>query len=372
MRVIDRYLIKEVLYALLAVTPILLLIFISNRFLSYLAEAAAGKLPGAVIFTLLGLKSIGVLALILPLVFYLSVVFALGRLYKDSEMTVLAACGVGPLQVLKTILLPATALAVLVAILAMYVAPWAGSQSKQVRQQAEAGSELSTLLPGRFKESRQGDHIFYAEELSSDYQFMRNVFVQSRQHGKLNILSSERGVQQIDKVSGDQYVVLKDGNRYEWTPGQTDFKIINYKKYTLRVEQREPAPAEETQEVKRTATLLDSGKPEDIAELQWRLSIAISTILLAMLGVGLARTTPRQGRYAKLFVAILAYIIYNNMMGVARSWVAHGVVSPAVGIWWVHGLLLLAIGVIFMHQAGFLSQLLSRRTVPLGSQSKVV
>ncbi|MEW6353367.1 MAG: LPS export ABC transporter permease LptF [Pseudomonadota bacterium] len=352
MRVIDRYLIKEVVYALLAVTPILLLIFISNRLLAYLAEAASGKLPADVIFTLLGLKSISVLGLILPLVFYLAIVFALGRLYKDSEMTVLAACGVSPLQIARIILAPALVLAVLVAALAMYVVPWASAQSKDVRQRAETGSELSTILPGRFKESRHGDHIFYAEQLSADFQAMRNVFVQSRQDDKLNIVSSEHGVQYIDKNSGDQIVVLRDGTRYEWTPNQTDFKIVNFKTYTLRITQKNPAPAEQAREARPTQTLLHSTKLDDVAELQWRISMPLSTVLLALLAVVLARTTPRRGRYAKLFAAVLIYIIYNNTMSIARTWVSQGVVAPWPGMWWVHGLVLIGVIVLFARHTG--------------------
>lgn len=352
MKVIQRYLIKEVLYALLAVTPILLLIFVSNRFLLYLTEAAAGRLPHDVVLSLLGLKSLRVLALVIPLTFYLSIVLALGRLYKDSEMVVLAACGVSPAQILRIVLASALGMAVLVAWLAMYVDPWANGQSNSIKQRAEARAEIGTVIPGRFKESRRGDHIFYAERVSPDYKFMYNVFIQSYQQDKLNILSSARGTQYIEPKSGDQFIILRDGNRYEWANGYSDYKIVNYQKYTLRIPQKNPVSVEPAGNVKSTASLVDSTDPKDVAELQWRLSMPISVLLLAMLGVGLARTTPRQGRYAKLFIAILVYIIYNNMMGVARSWVERDVVSPLLGMWWVHGVMLIAVLIIFLHQMG--------------------
>lgn len=361
LKIIDRYVIKEVLYALLAVTPVLLLIFVSNRLLLYLTEVAAGKLPGDVIFTLLGLKAIRVLALVLPLTFFLSVVLALGRLYKDSEMTVLAACGVSTAQMARIVLVPALALALVVAWLATYVDPWANQQSTQVKQRAETDAEISAVVPGRFKESRRGDHIFYAEQISPDYRFMRNIFVQSRQHGKLNILAAENGSQYTDPHSGSQFILLRDGYRYEWTPGQSDYKIINYEKYTLRIDQKAPPAAEEKRDLKPTAVLLRSTETADIAELQWRLSMPISAVLLALLAVVLARTTPRQGRYAKLAVAVLVYIIYNNMMSVARSWVERGVVPLWPGMGWVHLGLLAVLAVLFVQEMGVSGLAAARR-----------
>lgn len=353
MQIITRYLIKEVSFTLLAVTPILLLIFLSNRLVQYLTDAASGKFPGDIVFSLLGLKSITVLAVVLPLVFFLSIILALGRLYKDSEMTALAACaGVGPPRVIRIMLIPATFVTIAVAILSIYVGPWAYGQSNQIKDRAEKGSELSTIIAGRFKESSQGDHIFYAETLSPDGLAMKNVFIQSRQHGRLIVSSSAKGTKFTDKNTGDQFLLLEDGNRYEFRPDHTKFKTIQYEKYSVRIQQKEVAPADDERNAKPLTELLKSSKRKDIAEVQWRFSMPVSALLLALLGVLLARTTPRQGRYAKLFVAILAYIAYNNLMGVARSWIINGVVPPVFGMWWVHVLMLLVIIVMFFRQLG--------------------
>jgi lipopolysaccharide export system permease protein len=353
LRIINRYLFKEVLYALLAVTPILLLIFISNRFLSYLTDAATGKLSGDLILTLLSLKSVTVLAVVLPLVLFLSVVLALGRLYKDSEMMVLAACGVGPAQIIRIVVFPAAlTLALIVGALSMYVNPWATQRAEEVEQRAEDDSDIRTIVPGRFKESRNGTGVFYAEKLSRDYERMRNVFVQSWKDDKLNILSAEHGTISIDK-NGDEFMTFKDGNLYGWSPDRDEYSIIKYEKYSTRIENKAPAPIKNTREIKLTSALWGSDNPRDIAELQWRISLPLSAILLAVLAVLLARTTPRQGRYAKLFFAILIYITYNNTLSVAQSWVAHGVVSPLIGVWWVHVILLMLIGVLYVRQIGF-------------------
>ncbi len=352
LRIINRYLIKEVLYTLLVVAPILLLIFLSNRFVQYLGDVASGKFPVDIVFGLLGLKSISVLSLVLPLVFFLSIVLALGRLYKDSEMTALAACGIGPLQVLRIIFPAALGIALIVAFLSLLAGPWALGQSDQIKERAEKGMELSTIVAGRFKESSQGDHIFYAEKLSPDARFMDNVFIQSRQGDKLNILSSASATKYIDKQTGDQFLLLENGSRYEMSPDHKEFSVTRYEKYFVRFEQEESVPVDEQREARATSVLMNSSNVKNIAELQWRISMPISTLMLAMLGVLLARTTPRQGRYAKLLAAILVYIIYNNLMGVAHSWVMNGLVPPWFGMWWVHALMLLVIVTLFIRHTG--------------------
>ena len=89
-------------------------------------------------------------------------------------------------------------------------------------------------------------------------------------------------------------------------------------------------------------------------------------LLLAVLGVLLARTTPRQGRYAKLFMAILVYIIYMNLMTVARAWVEHSVAPPGLGMWWVHGVVLAVIAVLLGRQMGVTIPLSIPRLAPKG------
>lgn len=351
MRLIDRYVMREVFYTLLAVTPVLLLIFLSHRFVLYLGDVAGGHFTEDILPPLLALNSISILPLLLPLVFYLSVLLALGRLYRDSEMIVLAACGVSPTRVLSTVIASALGLAVIVAALSIYVVPWAIARSDQIAHRAESAPEISLLTAGRFKESRAGDRIVYVEEISPDFKEMHNVFIQSRERGKVDILAAQSGHRYVDK-NGNEFVVLEHGNRYQWTPNRPDYKIANYEKYTLRIRQRKAEPEEDLRKTRSIAALLNSDERQAKAEVQWRLSMPLSAILLAMLGALLARTTPRQGRYAKLFMAIVLYIIYNNLLSVARAWVDQGRVPPLIGLWWVHALLLLGIILLYVRQAG--------------------
>ncbi len=353
MRIFNRYLMREVLDSMLGVTPILLLIFLSDRFVRYLAEAAAGNMSSAVILDLLALKSLVALVLILPLAFFIATLLALGRMYKDSEMIALMACGAGTATVLKMLLRFTVGLALVVAVLSLVVAPWAAGRSNQITHQAEARSEITSVIPGSFKESRKGDHILYVESVSADQSVLQNVFIQSRSAESLDIVAANNGVKHTDAKTGDQFIVLQNGNRYEGSPGSANYKIINYEKYSLRIRDADPAPVAEALNAKPTLTLWNATDSNAIAELQWRISMPLSVLVFGMLGALLARTSPREGKYAKLFVAFLIYLIYNNMLGVARAWLDRGLVEPIVGMWWVHIAALLLVAVLFMHQVGF-------------------
>lgn len=372
--VVNRYIARELLQTMLAVALILLLISLSTRFVRFLGEAASGELPVDIVFTLIGLKSVDYLVIVFPLAFYLAALLTFSRMYRDSEMVALNACGVGPGRLIKSVMLFAPAVALVVAILSLYAAPWAAEKAIQMREKAEQASELSGLIAGQFRESRRGDVVFYVEQLSANRKSMENVFIQTRKareapggegqgatksfaddlagQKSLGVLSSSSGYRYVDEESGDQFVVMEDGFRYEGKPGDPRYKIIKFEKHGVRVEEKDFTPAKRKREAIPTPDLWDDADPRSSAEMQWRLSWPLSALLLPLLALPLSRTSPREGRLDRLFVAVLAYIIYNNMLGVARDMIAEGGLWERLGIWWVHGLLLLIVVALIAWQNG--------------------
>ncbi len=350
--IIQRYLLKEIVVNWIAVTAVLFLIYISNRFIRYLADAAAGSLPADVVLILLALKSLTSLPILLPLALYLAVLLALGRFYKDSEMTALAACGVGLSGVLRAVAGLSLVVTLAMLALSLYAAPWAQQKARQVEAQAQASADFSGIASGRFKESRSGDFVFYTERISADRKVMENVFAHQERDGITNLLAADKAYQTIDKESGDRFVVFADGYRYEGVPGDADFKIVQYKEHGVRIQRRQATTTSTRLAARPTEALWRSTNRDEIAELHWRFAMPLSTLFLTILAVMLSRTDPRQGRFAKLFSAILVYLIYNNLMGVGRSWLEQGVVPAGFGLWWVHGLLFVLFSVLWVKQLG--------------------
>jgi lipopolysaccharide export system permease protein len=345
--VINRYISKEILQTLVAVLAVLLLVFISRQLVLYLAEAASGKISNEIVFHLLTLRTVTSFSVILPFGLYLAVLLAFGRLYKDSEMTALAACGVGPGQILKTVTLIATVCGLVVAVFSFWATPLANEKVFQVREQAQATSPFATVSAGQFSGIGNSGEVFYVENLSEDRKRLKDVFVQSQQKdGEMDIFSARSGHQYIDPKTHARYLVLVDGYRYMGTPGSADFRIQKYEKNAMRLEAQEVIPLHRKRWAKPTSELWSSDDLLDRAEFQSRFAMPFATILLAVLAMLLSRTSPRQGRFAKLFIAILVFVIYYNTLSVAQSWVVRGEVPVQIGAWWVHGCLLLAIGVI--------------------------
>jgi lipopolysaccharide export system permease protein len=351
--IIDRYLAREVLQTFLAVLLVLLLIFMGRYFALYLADASVGKISGGIVFDMLFLRTLTSLSVMIPFSLFVSVLLAFGRLYKDSEMTAMAACGIGPARVLSTVTLIALLCSVLVTGLSLWGTPWAHEKALQVREQAQAGTAFESVAAGQFNKMGDAGQVFYVEGLSEDNTQLHNVFIQSQTaEGQFDVFSARSGYQYVDTESGVRYLVLVDGYRYQGLPGSVDFTIHQYEKSAVRLDELGVAPLRRTHWSIPSSELWASEKLSDIAELQWRLSMPLATVLLAILAVLLSRTSPRQGRFAKLFVAILIFVTYYNSLGVAMSWVQRGVVSPVIGLWWVHASMMVLVTILAVRYWG--------------------
>ena len=352
--IISRYLFRETLQTLLALTGLLLLIYISHRFMTYLVQASIGDLPAQFIFQLLALRLLSDLMLLLPLAFFLALLLVLGRLYKDNEITAMAACGMA-IPAGRIISFGAM-FAVVIAILSTLLAPWAENQRAKLTIQLKSVAEVGGIAAGRFKEFNHGKGIFYVENIDDDSNIMHNLFLQANLSNKQVIMISKQGYQTIHK--NELFMVLVDGHRYESKPGGLNYIITKFAEHWIKIPKRLDTSQNVKTKAVATSTLWFSSDPALQAELQWRLSLPLSVILLAALAVPLSHTTPRQGQYAKILAGILIYLIYNNLLNVAKKWVERGDVYPWIGVWWVHLILILVIVILFY--LPFFKKLVSR------------
>ena len=344
--IIQRYLLREIAATFLGVALLLSLIFLSGTFVQILSEAAAGVYPASVVLQLFALKGIGNLVFILPLAFFLAILLALGRFYRDSEMTVLYACGVGPGRLYRSVALLGVAVAILLALLALYFAPWSEERAQEILDRAGASSQLDGLTAGRFNKLGAEDQLVYVESISHDRTELDNLFVTGSMDGRQEVLSAAHAYRRVDPRTGAHYLVFTDGYRYEGTPGSGDFRIIAFKEHGIRLVPRALVPSERSLHAISSLALWRAGEPGALAELQWRVSVPLITLLLGLLAVPLSKSTPREGRYGRLAAGILLYVLYTNLLSMAKTSVAKGSLSPWIGLWWVHLLfaaLLLAI-----------------------------
>ncbi len=336
--IIERYIMREILATFAVVTLLLLLIFLSGTFVRILIETVEGDYPAAALFSLFGLKSLVSLSFLLPLSYYLAVLLALGRLYKDSEMSAMTGCGISPNRVLNGVFKMGLALALVVAALSLYIGPEAEERSHRILDEAAADTGIEGIVPGRFTPMGEG-RLLYVESVDEAGR-MHGIFVQAREKGVEQVIRAATGFERIDPRTGDRYLVLSDGHRYQGQAGRRDFEISHFKEYGVLLRERSIEHSKRRRNAIPSLSLLASEHPADRAELHWRLALPVSVLLLGLLAVPLSRSTPRQGRFGKLFAGILLYLIYSNMLTAARSSLAKGDAPEWLGLWWVHALML--------------------------------
>lgn len=362
--IVARYLIKETLQVLVAVTGVLLLIFLGRHFARFLADAASGRIPAEIVLQLLGTLTISSLVLLLPISFYIAILVSFGRMYKDSEITAMSACGIGTSHLIRIMLGLVLGFGVLVAGLSLYISPWSVEQGLKIRDMAGARNELLGISAGKFQEFAGGQGVFYVQDISGtgSKEKMHNVFVYAAGNEKMQIYSANAGRQLVDDTSGDRFMELQQGFRYESTPGGNDFQIHSYETSAVRIEPKEVGEGFRNVDARSSEELWNSDRSADLAELHWRLSMPVSAVLMSLLAILLSRTTPRQGRYGKLFAGIVVYVFYYNLLGIGKSWLKDEVIPVQLGLWWIHALLMILIMIMFVRQYG-LRYLMSRRGI---------
>lgn len=364
--IIRRYIHREILQRFFWMAGLLFLIYSSDRFVGFLAEAAEGKISSTLVFELLWLKLVTVLPTLFPVTIFLAVILTYARLVGDNEMAIMFSTGMKKLEQLKIVFLLIVPVCIVVAAVAFFIAPWAEDRLQELKNQARQDADITGIAAGQFKEFSKGDRVVYVESLSDDKTAMEDIFLQVRQHGKLGVLTSDRAVFELDEASGNRYVKFEDGRRYVGVPGSLDYKITEYKTYAILLETNESAlDAGKRLRAIPTSILLFSEFAKHKAELQWRASSILSCMLLSLLAVLLSQLPIGEKRYVLIFISMLIYFIYSNLLGVSKSLLKEDKIPSFIGLWWVHALLIMIMLVLY-----FLPQI--KRRLKQGNEVQVL
>lgn len=340
-RILDRYIFREVAQSWLAVTMVLLAILLTNQFARVLGDVAKDKLPKEAIFQIIGLTALQYLTILVPIALFLSIMLALGRLYRDSEMPAMMACSVGPADIYRPLAWLMLPLSLAVGWLATEVAPMALTAIERIGLEARRQADIASIEPGRFTTSSREGAVVYAESVPGPGA-LENVFLQRQTDEGVEVVIAERGEQVSSDDPDLRFFVLRNGRRYEGVPGTARFRVMEFGEHGIPYRLPSAEPPDPEPRAMPTVDLFASGDAEKVAELHWRIGIPISTLILAIMAVPLSRSQPRQGRYGRLAVGLLVFIIYFNLMSAGKAWLEQGVVPPSAGLWWVHALMLLA------------------------------
>lgn len=341
-KVILKYLSKQLLVSMVAVAGVLLLIFMSGRFIKYLADAASGQISADVLFSIMGYRMPGFLELILPLGLFIGILLAYGRMYMESEMTVLQACGMSKWQLVGLTQVTAVLVMFIVAGMSLYLSPMGWKKVESILEEQSRLTEFEMLVPGRFQSLRSGERVTYTEELSDDKKELHHVFIAELdpEQDKMAVVVAQRGTQVVDPGTGSRFIVLHDGRRYDGTPGQPDYRVIEFDSYGLKISELSESVRMGRPDGLSTLELLESEDPKHRALLHWRISLPLLVPVVALLAIPLSRVNPRQGRFLKLLPAMLIYVLYLGLLIVARKALERQQIPEWLGMWWIHLLFL--------------------------------
>ena len=361
--IIFRYLAREVLATMFAVSFILLLILLSGHFARLLSEAAAGKLDAGVLFTVIGFMSLRFLEIILSLGLFIGIILSYGRLYVDSEMTVMSACGISDKRLVLYTFVMALPVAMMVGVISLFLAPYGYKITHQIVAEQRNRTDFETIQPARFNRTQGGAAISYAESISDDKKQLNFVFMAQINSGASDedpeILTAQSGETRVDAVSGEKYLVLKNGRRYSGTPGELDYEIVDFKEYHQVLPQADyHLPKRKITKGQSVIELWGDKSTEAQAAIHWRLSLPVLVIIIAIMAVPLSKTKPRKGRYNKLVPSILTYVLYVFLLQYVRGEAEKpGGLSPYL-LWYVHGVFVVVAYLLF--QSAGLSRFLFR------------
>jgi lipopolysaccharide export system permease protein len=330
-----RALLREFGNLALAVFATLFAITLTTQLIRLLGQAAIGKVLSEAVVALLAFSALNYLPVLMSLTLFITVLMALSRSYRESEMVIWFGSGLSLLAWIRPVLLFAAPLVALVAVLSLFLSPWAIGRAEDYRRQMNLQDDVSRVAPGVFREAGGADRVFFVEEIAGDQTNVQNVFIAQMREGRLGITVSRRGYRESAE-NGDRFVVLLDGRRYEGVPGDLDFKVMDFQRYAMRVETRETQAEEASTKAMSTSGLLQTPSNPHLAELLWRIGLPIAALVLALLAIPLSFVNPRASRSVNLIFALFTYMVYANLLSIVQAWVSQGRLAFNTGWWVVH------------------------------------
>jgi len=331
---LDRYLSSEIARSVFAALVVLGMVSLGGLFADLLGEMARGKVPPPLLLSQLGLRLVRYLPLILPLALMLGYLLALGRLYRDSEMHVLASVGVGPRRLLRPVLLVAVPVVAIIALSSLWLGPWADRVARGMVAEANKNLLVAGLEPGRFTPMANGG-VAYAGSMSSDGKRLGRVFVYRERGDRMDVATARSG--ELYRDEGARVLALEEGFRVEGPaagPG-LDYRLMRYARNEMQLPAADDERPSDDPAFKPTLDLLGDPSRAANAQLHWRIAPPVLALAFVLLAVPLSRSSPRQARYGSMLLAFSAYLVGIFMMMLGTQWLADGTLPTAAGLWWL-------------------------------------
>ena len=333
--IFKRALRQELNFTTGVVFMVLVTLVLTNLMIRVLGNAASGTANPKDALVLIGLGMINYLPILLTASVFVAILMVLTRWYKDSEMVIWQSAGVSLLKILRPILNFTAPIAVAIALLAIFASPWASEKSATIKQRFQQRDDISMLAPGQFRESSGNNRVFFIESMNPETDVITNVFVTDFGKERQLVAVAKQGFIQ-NTPDGEKQLILEAGRRYEGTPGNTDFRITEFEKYTVKLEDKVVDPIINGPRTLPVWVLIQDLNKAHLGEILWRIGLPLMAFVFAIIAIPLSYMDPRRGRYTALIMAVLLYFTYSNLLKLMQAWVSTGKISFSIGWWLLH------------------------------------
>lgn len=319
-----------------ATLVVILTIVLTMFLIRTLGQAAVGRVSPQDVVLLLGYTALGHLSTMLALSLFISVVATLGRMYRDSEMTIWFASGVGLTRFVRPVLRTSWPVLLVIGLLALFVWPWVNQRAAELKDRFERRSDLSRVAPGQFQTSSDGQRVFFIDRESADGRTGRNVFILANAPHAESVTSAKTGRIELD--GEDRFLVLDRGQRNEEDRNSGEKTLSRFETYRILVGERVLSRVDELPpRALRSNDLLLDPTPRNQGELTWRLGLLFGAANLLLLAIPLSAANPRRASNWNLLFALLTFVVYYNVINLSQAWVAGGRMSMGAALLLFHG-----------------------------------
>jgi lipopolysaccharide export system permease protein len=319
-----------------ATLVVVLTIVLTNFLIRTVRDAAGGVVAPQDVVLLLGYLALGYLPMILALSLFVAVVVGLGRMYRDSEMAIWFASGIGLARFVRPVLRMSWPVLVVVALLLLFVWPWGNRSSLELRERYQQRSDLSRVAPGVFQTSADGRRVFFVERETADGTSARNVFILASGERGESVTSARSG--RLESQGEGRYLVLERGQRNDWLASSGERTLSRFEGYRVLASENAARSAEnQPPRVVGTWDLVGRPTPRNQGELTWRFGLLLGSANLLLVGIGLSATNPRRASNWNLLFALLAFGVYYNLINLSQAWVAGERLSMGTALFALHG-----------------------------------
>ena len=344
-----------------ATLVVILTIVLTSLLIRTVGQAASGSIAPQDVVLLLGYVMLSQLPLMLSVSLFVAIVVAIGRMYRDSEMAIWFASGVGLSRFVRPALRMAWPVLLVVALLQLVVWPWGNRNSLELRERYQQRSDLSRVTPGVFQSSSDGSRVFFVERDSGDDANARNVFILMQNERGESVTSARSG--RLEAEGDDRFLVLERGQRNETDARSRERTLSSFDSYRVLADQKSARSAEARPP--KTVTTLELARQPNLrnqGELTWRVGMLLAAANLLLLGIGLAAANPRRASNWNLLFALLAFVVYYNLANLSQAWVSSGRVGMGTALFGLHGgVFLLAMALLWWRDHAAVIDLWPRR-----------